>query len=256
MSTRLRLLADLPRAVPLAQIAAVYQPQVSLPANRIVAVEALSRWNHPELGMISPADYIELAEATGDIHEVGRYMFEEAIACAQSWRESGIEVSVNVSAIELSHPLFFTRLAEDLERSQLAPQAITIEITETQPVLNMPSVVKRLQELIDIGLGVSIDDYGTGHSSMELLDRLPVTEVKIDQSLVRDTSRASTDLMTEVIRFAHDKNVRVVAEGVETTEQFERVRELDCDRAQGYLIGRPMSKPDVEALIFLSQNPS
>ncbi|CAN5381874.1 hypothetical protein BH11ACT5_BH11ACT5_26460 [soil metagenome] len=246
-----RLASDLHGAVARGEIVAHYQPQVDLATDRIVAAEALARWRHPELGLISPAIFIPIAEETAVIHSLGRYMIDQVLETLAGWRSDGIdlEVSVNVSATQLTTLQFFDRLDADLEGYELAPNDLTIEITESLPVLDTPSIALRLDDLRRRGLGISIDDYGVGHSSLKQLERMPATELKIDQSLVQDDSVESLALMTAVVELAHWRGLRVVAEGVETTEQLELVRELECDRAQGYLLGRPMAADELEALV-------
>ena len=246
-----RLASDLHGAVARGEIVAHYQPQVDLASGRIVAVEALARWRHPELGLISPAIFIPIAEETALIHSLGRFMIDKVLETISGWRSAGIdlEVSVNVSATQLTTLEFFDRLDADLGALEFEPNALTIEITESQPVLETPSIALRPDELRRRGRGISIDDYGIGHSSLKQLDRMPATELKIDQSLVQDASVESLALMTAVVQLAHWRGLRVVAEGVETEEQLNLMRELECDRAQGFLLGRPMAAEDLEALV-------
>lgn len=246
-----RLASDLYGAVARGEIVAHYQPQIDLATDRIVAAEALARWRHPELGVISPTVFIPIAEDTAIIHSLGRFMIAEVMSTVAGWHAADIdlEVSVNVSATQLTTIEFFDRLHSDLARFDLAPQAVTIEITESHPVLDTPSIAQRLAQLRQRGLGISIDDYGVGYSSLRQLERMPATELKIDQSLVQDESLEALALMTAVVELAHWRGMRVVAEGVETHEQLERMRELECDRAQGYLLGRPMLQDELEQLV-------
>ncbi len=246
-----RLASDLHGAVARGEIVAHYQPQIDLATDRVVAAEALARWRHPELGLISPAVFIPIAEETAVIHSLGRFMIDKVLETLAGWRADDIdlEVSVNVSATQLTALQFFDRLDADLERFDLAPNALTIEITESHPVLDTPSIARRLEDLRRRGLGISIDDYGAGHSSLKQLERMPATELKIDQSLVQDDSVESLALMTAVVELAHWRGLRVVAEGVETPEQLELMRELECDRAQGFLLGRPMAAEELAALV-------
>ncbi len=246
-----RLLEDLFGAVDRGEIIAHYQPQVDLATGRIVSAEALARWRHPELGVISPAVFIPLAEETALIHGIGRFMIEEVLNAVTRWRSQGIdlEISVNVSANQLTTLQFFDQLDDDLARVHLAPNSVTIEITESYPILDTPSISHRLDELRQHGLGISIDDYGIGHSWLQQLERMPATELKLDQSLVQDDSVESLALMTAIIELAHWRGLRIVAEGVETAEQLERMRELLCDRAQGFLLGRPMPQDELLALL-------
>jgi EAL domain-containing protein (putative c-di-GMP-specific phosphodiesterase class I) len=246
-----RLVSDLAGAVERGEIVAHYQPQVDLASNRIVAAEALARWRHPEFGLIAPGVFIPIAEETALIHSLGRFMIDQVLSAVGQWQSRGIEleVSVNVSANQLTTLEFFDQLDSDLSRLHLAPGAVTIEITESYPILDTPSIALRLNDLRRRGLGISIDDYGVGYSSLQQLERMPATELKIDQSLVQDESVQSLALMTAVVELAHWRGLRVVAEGVETEAQLARMRELDCDRAQGYLLGRPMPQDELELLV-------
>jgi EAL domain-containing protein (putative c-di-GMP-specific phosphodiesterase class I) len=254
-STRLdpeeRLIADLAGAVERGEIIAHYQPQIDVASGRIVAVESLSRWVHPQLGMQSPLVFIPIAEEFGMIDDIGDFMLDDACHFVASLRARDIplEVSVNVSALQLATPAFFTRLAELISDLQLEPGAITLEITESRFIANRPQVSKRLGALRDLGIGVSIDDFGVGHSSVEQVLALPASELKIDRLIVQDESATNGALLATIVRLVTDRGLRTVAEGVETEAQLQRVRELGCDRAQGYLIGRPMSRDDLEALL-------
>ena len=246
-----RLLEDLFGAVDRGEIIAHYQPQVDLATGRVVSAEALARWQHPGLGVISPAVFIPLAEETALIYDIGRFMIEEVLKTVTRWRSQDIdlEISVNVSANQLTTLQFFDQLVDDLARAHLAPNSVTIEITESYPILDTPSISHRLNELRQGGLGISIDDYGIGHSWLQQLERMPATELKLDQSLVQDDSVESLALMTAIIELAHWRGLRIVAEGVEPSEQLERMRELLCDRAQGFLLGRPMPQEELLALL-------
>jgi len=232
------------------ELAAWFQPQIDLATGRIVSVEALCRWTHPELGAIEPSVFIPLAEELGLIDEIGQFMIEEGCAAAEKWSRLAhpIEVSVNVSPAQLVTSTFTDRLAVELRRLNLAPGSLTVEITESLRIEDLPVVVQRLDQLRELGLGVSLDDFGIGHSSMTQLRRLHATELKIDRSLIADDSETVTAMLRSVVDTVHEAGLLVVAEGIETAEQLERVRELGCDRAQGYLLARPMPKPAVELL--------
>lgn len=246
-----RLAQELRGAAERGEIVAHYQPQIELATGRIVGAEALARWRHPELGVIAPGVFIPIAEETALIHSIGRFMLSTVLETAAHWRRGGIdlEVSVNVSANQLTTLEFFDLLDADIAHYELPTNAVTIEITESQPILDTPSIADRLSVLRAHGLGISIDDYGVGYSSLQQLDRMPATELKIDLSLVQDDSVEAYALMTAVVELAHWRGMRVVAEGIETPEQLARVRELDCERAQGYLLGMPMSRDDLEELV-------
>jgi EAL domain-containing protein (putative c-di-GMP-specific phosphodiesterase class I) len=246
-----KLSGELQVALELGQITAHYQPQVDVATGRIVAAEALARWTHPTLGAVSPTVFIPLAETSELIHSLGIFMLEQAVAALTRWASEGfvIGVSVNVSPTQLTRSGFYDRLESELTGLSLPAGSLTIEITENQPLFDSAVSIQRLSRLRRRGLGVSIDDYGVGHSSLAQLDRLPATELKIDQSLVQDDSAESLALISAVIELAHWRGMRVVAEGVETGEQFQRISELDCDRAQGFLLGRPTRREWLEELV-------
>jgi EAL domain-containing protein (putative c-di-GMP-specific phosphodiesterase class I) len=248
-----RLATDLVGAVGRGEIVAYYQPQLDIATERIVAVESLSRWNHPELGLQSPLDFIPIAEEIGLINEIGNFMMEDGCRCAVDLERRGtpVDVSVNVSAIQLGTPDFIDELEGVLSTTGFRPGAMTIEITESRLIANRPRVSDRLGALRELGVGISIDDFGVGHSSVEQLLALPATELKIDRTIVQDV--ASDALMGTIVGLVRDRGLRVVAEGVETTEQLDRVRALKCDRVQGYLIGMPMPRAELHEFLDARQ---
>lgn len=242
-----RLVRDLRGAVGRGEIIPHYQPQLDIATGRVVAVESLSRWLHPVLGMQSPLLFIPLAEEFGLIDEIGAYMVREALCCAMELQrlEFEVDVSVNVSAIQFARQDFFDDLDEALDRLDLRPGAITLEITESRLIANRLKVAARLRRLRDRGVGISIDDFGVGHSSVEQVLALPANELKIDRTVVQDETATQGVLLATIIRLVKERGLRTVAEGVETEAQLERVRELGCDRAQGYLIGWPMPQDEM-----------
>ncbi|HEY4269687.1 MAG TPA: EAL domain-containing protein [Galbitalea sp.] len=246
-----RLIADLKGAAGRGEITAYYQPQIDVSTGAIVAVESLSRWLHPELGMQSPLVFIPLAEEFGLIDDLGDFMLGEACACAADFaaRSIPVEVAVNVSAIQLARIGFFVHLEELLDEMHLSPDAITLEITESRFIANRPQVSERLARLRNHGVGISIDDFGVGHSSVEQVLALPANELKIDRTVVQDETATDGGLLATIIRLAQDRGLRTVAEGIETQSQLDRVRALGCDRAQGYLIGEPMPKNELDELV-------
>jgi EAL domain-containing protein (putative c-di-GMP-specific phosphodiesterase class I) len=244
---------DLDGAVARGEIVAVFQPQVDVRTRRVVAVEALARWRHPELGLVAPDIFIPLAEEHELIAQIGDFMFDQGCRCAAEWQALGhpVDVAVNVSAAQLMTLDFLDLVAESIARHGLSPESLIIEITESLPLENVPEVTARLFELRDLGLGISIDDFGTGYSSLAQVLALPATELKLDQSLIKDT-HSSPLTVHEAVAMAHGKGLRVVAEGVETEEQFALARELECDRAQGYLFSRPISEAELGLLLAAS----
>ncbi|WP_411721980.1 EAL domain-containing protein [Mycetocola sp.] len=242
--------SELRGAVDRAEIQAWFQPQVDVGTGRIAAVEALSRWQHPTRGLISPLVFIPEAEDTGAIHEIGALMLREGCRHAARWRDQGfrLDVSVNVSAVQLAKPGVFAQLHDLLDSFALPEGTLTIEITESQLIADLSDVANRLARLKSFGLGISLDDFGTGYSSLNQLQDLPITELKIDRSLIQEQFVGGA-LIELAVALLQERGVRVVAEGVETEEQLERVRDMRCDRAQGYLFGRPMPVNDVDTLL-------
>lgn len=246
-----RLAADLPLAVAHGQIIAHYQPQFDVATRDVVAAETLARWMHPELGLIGPSVFIPLAEQLGLIGELGDHMIGVACDSALDWQRSGhaIEVAVNVSATQLGDREFAHRLLSAIRDRGLDPRLLIVEVTESTEIIDVSAVAERLDWLRGVGVTISVDDFGTGHSSIEQVLDLRATELKIDQSLIRDESIAARTLLAAVVTFAHDKRLRVVAEGIETESQLARAAELHCDRAQGFLLGRPIDKATFDALL-------
>ena len=233
------------------EIYAEYQPQVDLETGRIVGAEALSRWRNDEFGRIPPANFIPLAEDTGAIHEIGRYMIVEGFRCAADWarRGLGVSMSVNVSPMQLRSDDIVQQITDNLDRRSVAPEMFSIEITESLPLEDLPNVIGRLNRIRALGVGVSIDDFGAGFSSVELVDSLPASELKFDLSLIHDRSESAEELMSRLVSEVKPRGIRIVAEGIETVSQLYRARALGCDRAQGFLTGRPMSCNDFEQLL-------
>lgn len=240
MTTAEELAAELTGVVERGEIEAFYQPQVDLTSRQPVAVEALARWAHPRFGLVPPNLFIPLAEAFTAIHDIGDYMLQAALRQAAEWRGLGLDISIaiNVSPVQLSDLSFLDELQSKVDAEKLPLSAVVIEITESQPVVLVESVTSQLQELRDGGLGISIDDVGTGYSSFAQLAGIPATEIKIDKSLVQEPSVADT-IIRGIIDDALAEGLRVVAEGVETEEHLATAVALKCDRAQGYLFGRP-----------------
>ncbi|MCU1413325.1 MAG: hypothetical protein JWN80_665 [Microbacteriaceae bacterium] len=243
---------DLVGAVERREIVAYFQPQIDLATRTIASVEALSRWNHPTLGTLTADAYIPLAESNGLIHEIGDFMLDEGCRCASKWINLGIdvEVAVNVSAAQLTTSDFFERLLRNLNRLTLPANRMIVEITESLAIADHRDAARRLEFVRNAGVAVSIDDYGSGYSSLDQLLRLPATELKMDRSLVQRTGAGSDEQLEATIDLAHDMGLRVVAEGIETDAQLDRVRDLGCDRAQGYLTGVAVPEHDIEQLLL------
>lgn len=250
----MNLVDDLSGALERHEIVSYFQPQVDTGSQRIVAAEALARWQHPVHGLLTPDIFIPAAQEHGLIDDIGEFMVDEAWAAAARWRDAGnpIQVSVNVSATQLSTDRLTDQLTRKLRESDLKGQAIIVEITETHEFEDAPEVATRLRHVRELGLGLSIDDFGAGFSSIERLKRVPATELKIDLSLIQDDTDDAYAVLIEIVEEAHRRGMRVVAEGVETEAQRHRVEVLRCHRAQGFLYGRPM--PMVELGAMLAQS--
>lgn len=233
---------DLRTAIDADQIFALYQPQVDVSSRRVVAGEVLARWRHPDHGVVSPLDFIPLAERTALIDDIGLKMLHLGWRAAHDWNTSDIQVgvAVNVSPVQLSSERLDDAVAFLVEHSELPADTLTLEITESHRILDVPGVSARLESLRGLGVGVSIDDFGVGYSSMERVEELPISEIKIDISMVQDASDAGYAAFMEIAEYAHARSLRLVAEGVETEEQLDRVERLRCDRAQGWLFGEPL----------------
>jgi EAL domain-containing protein (putative c-di-GMP-specific phosphodiesterase class I) len=234
------LAADLTGVVERGEIVAFYQPQVNIQSRQPVAVEILARWAHPKFGLVPPNLFIPLAETFTVIHEIGDYILKTGIRQAAEWRGAGLDLTlaVNVSPVQLTDLSFLDSLQTKVDAAGLSLDAIIIEITESQPVVLVESVTTQLHDMRERGLGISIDDVGTGYSSFAQLAGIPATEIKVDKSLIQDPGPADL-IIKRIIDDAHAEGLRVVAEGVETEEHLAAATLLACDRAQGYLFGRP-----------------
>jgi diguanylate cyclase (GGDEF)-like protein/PAS domain S-box-containing protein len=232
-----------------------YQPEVHLATDRVVGVEALVRWDHPEHGLTSPANFLPVAEETGLIVTIGEQVFEQACAQAAAWYERlgdhAPTVWVNLSARQLASPKLVEVIAEAVRSILPSPSILGLEITETDIVPDDEDSRHTVQQLSDLGVRLAIDDFGTGFASLSYLWRFPADVVKIDQTFVHrlDHERDATVLIAAMIQLAHSLGKTTVAEGVETEEQLVRLRRLGCDTVQGYLLGRPAPAPDIEHLL-------
>jgi diguanylate cyclase (GGDEF)-like protein/PAS domain S-box-containing protein len=254
---RITLETMLRRACELGQLHLVYQPQIDLASGEVIAVEALLRWTHDELGPIAPQEFVPLAEETGLIASIGDWVLQRACTDLRDWRRSGagqLRVAVNVSGRQFQQVDLAKRLERLLRRLGLPASAIELELTETALMREDASTNQAIADLQRLGVGLALDDFGTGYSSLSYLRRFPVQRVKIDRSFVCDMARSERDaaLAGAVTMLAHGLGMRVVAEGVETGEQLACLRDLNCDEAQGYLLGRPTPAAQVPRLLRLA----
>jgi diguanylate cyclase (GGDEF)-like protein/PAS domain S-box-containing protein len=231
-----------------------YQPQVSLRTGRMVGVEALVRWQHPRLGLLSPGDFVPLAEQTGLIVRLGDWVLRGACRQSKAWQLAGlppVTISVNVSARQFRERDWVGQVAAALAESGLAPGFLELELTESLIMQDPRRAVVTMQELRDLGVQIAIDDFGTGYSNLSSLKTFPISRLKIDQSFVRGLPEALGDsaITAAVISLGHQLGLGVTAEGVETAAQMAFLREHGCDDVQGYFIGRPLPAAAVEAML-------
>ncbi|MBI5007155.1 MAG: EAL domain-containing protein [Nitrosomonadales bacterium] len=234
-----------------------YQPQVDLATGKLCGVEALIRWHHPDKGAISPAEFIPVAEETGQIIPIGEWVLRTACAQLVQWRKAGLNdftLSVNLSIRQLRQPILAEQVRKVLAESDLEPGYLELEITEGIMMGDNQIAMNFLSEMDELGVKLSIDDFGTGFSSLNYLKKMPVHKLKIDQSFVRDieTDESDAAIIRSIIALGHRLNLRVIAEGVETQEQLDFLRIRGCDEIQGYFYSRPLAAEDITRFI---QNP-
>jgi diguanylate cyclase (GGDEF)-like protein len=240
---RLKMEGDLRRGIENGELRLHYQPQIDLSTNKILGAEALVRWQHPKLGLIAPAKFIPMAEDTDLIVPLGEWCLREGCRQLRSWQKSGLtklRVSVNVSPNQFHQKNFVETVGQVLSETEIDPQTLQLEITESSLIQDADNVVTRLRELKEMGLMVAIDDFGVGYSSLGYLKQLPIDMLKIDRSFVSDATSDPDDaaLIMAIITLAHNLRLKVMAEGVETDEQLRFLRLLRCDEGQGYLFGK------------------
>jgi diguanylate cyclase (GGDEF)-like protein/PAS domain S-box-containing protein len=241
-------------AVAAEQFVLHYQPKVEVATNRLTGLEALLRWQSPELGMLSPNDFIPLLEETGLILEVGQWVLKQAVQDYHVWLAGGFDppqVAVNISPLNLREPNFATDVKRLLGQRTRESLRLELEITEGQIMDDIEDAVAKLQAIRGAGIGVAIDDFGTGYSSLSYVARLPVSSLKIDSSFIAGMmdSPHNMTIVSTIISLAHCLNLKVVAEGVETDEQLKLLRLLRCDEMQGYLFSRPLPADEIRDLI-------
>jgi EAL domain-containing protein (putative c-di-GMP-specific phosphodiesterase class I) len=222
-----------------------YQPKMNLATGAVIGVEALIRWRHPERGLVSPAQFIPIAEECGFIVPIGRWALREACRQGRAWQDAGlapVRIAVNISAVELRARDFVAGVRTILTETGLDPRCLELELTETFLMQDSKSTVAVLQALKAMGLHLALDDFGTGYSSLSYLKRFPIDTLKIDQSFVRDVTTDADDasIVSAVISMGKSLHMQVVAEGVETRAQLEFLQELSCPEGQGYYFSPPV----------------
>ncbi|MGM0846818.1 MAG: bifunctional diguanylate cyclase/phosphodiesterase [Bacillota bacterium] len=235
-----------------------YQPIVELSGRQVIGAEALIRWNHPYLGLISPMEFIPLAEETGLIGPIGNWVLQEACQQAKKWQEKGLDefyISVNVSANQFQQPSFMNQINEALKLSGLSPEHLCLELTESVMIGHSVHIIDRMEELSALGVKIAIDDFGTGYSSLSYLKHLPLHVLKIDKSFVQNIEESSSDyaIVQAVSMMGKGLGMQVIVEGIETSEQLVLLDDLNCDLGQGYFISRPIPPEEMEKWIMDSR---
>jgi EAL domain-containing protein (putative c-di-GMP-specific phosphodiesterase class I) len=241
-------------AVERGELALHYQPKIDLKTGAIVGAEALIRWTHPTRGSISPGQFIPVAEACGLILPISTWVLRKACLQARAWSDAGLPVTtmaVNVSALEFREENFLRGLFAVLSETGMDPKALELELTESVLMKRADAAASVLQALREKGVRIAIDDFGTGYSSLSYLRKFPVDALKIDQSFVRQISAGGDDktIVTAVIGMARNLKLRVIAEGVETLEELDFLRNNQCDEAQGYYFSRPVPPEQFATLL-------
>ncbi|KZE69482.1 hypothetical protein AWM68_04245 [Fictibacillus phosphorivorans] len=256
---RLKLEGYLRKAVQKGELEPYFQPQYCLKTDKVIGFEALVRWNHPELGLISPMQFIPLAEEIGLIDEIGRFVLMESCKQLKRWHDGGaphLSISVNVSGRQFQRLSFVYEVKEALETAGISAEYLHLELTESTMIQNVQYSISIMEELRELGVRLSIDDFGTGYSSLSYLKDFPVDSLKIDQSFIRHLSddyfnTSDAAIIKAIIMMCEGLSLSTVAEGVETYEQMKLLREYGCHTAQGYIISKPM--PACEAGEFLEK---
>ncbi|WP_244095785.1 sensor domain-containing protein [Rhodoferax ferrireducens] len=250
----LQLVNALRHALPRHEFELHFQPQVALQDGHIVGAEALLRWRHPELGMISPAEFIPIAEDSGQILAIGEWVLRTAVRQLKQWLDAGLRpmvIAVNLSAVQFRHPNLMALVTRILDEAALPPEFLELELTEAAAMDDPPAAIAIMNKLDEHGIRMSIDDFGTGYSSLSYLKKFKVNKLKIDQSFVRDISDDPDDkaIVTAIINLASSLGMHTIAEGVETASQLAFLRLQGCDEVQGYYVSKPLPKDQFEAFV-------
>jgi len=253
-ANKLNLEGKLHQAIEKNELCLYYQPQIDTKTNKIIAAEALIRWHQSELGMIQPNDFIPLAEETGQIFKIGEWVIHEACRQNKEWQDMGfnaIRIAVNLSGIQFMQKNLGLKIAQSLNSTQLNPEYLELEITESIMMRNIDETITTILELTDMGIAISVDDFGTGYSSLAYLKKFPLKALKIDKSFVSDIPEDKDDMMitSAIISMAKSLGLKVVAEGVEKKEQIHFLKEQHCDLMQGYYFSHPLPAPEFAQLL-------
>ncbi|WP_416151333.1 EAL domain-containing protein [Salipaludibacillus sp. HK11] len=230
-----------------------YQPQIDLKENKVIGLEALLRWHDEKLGDVSPSEFIPIAEDSGLIYQIGDWVLEQACYQAKKWHDKGfaMRMGINISPKQFQRPDFVGKVKNILNKSGVDPTLLDLEITENDLLYNREECFKTLERLKELGMTISIDDFGTGYSSLSYLRQFPIDTLKIDQSFIREVIENANDqaIVTSIIQLAHNMNMRVIAEGVETAEMVMFLNERSCDEMQGFLYSKAMPAENVMSFV-------
>jgi diguanylate cyclase (GGDEF)-like protein len=259
VAERLKLETKLQKALEQEQFVLFYQPKVDLGTGRVAGLEALIRWNDPETGMVMPMLFIPMLEETGMIVDVGAWAMKQAVTQYAAWQAAGLPplpIAVNVSQVQLKRKDFVASVQWAIAAAGKAAHGLDLEITESMTMEDIESSIEKLKLIRALGMGIFIDDFGTGHSSLRYLTRLPITALKIDRAFIQHMATNPDDvaIVSTVIALGHNLNLKVIAEGVETEEQSKFLRLLRCDQFQGYLFSKPVPADQVPALLARTTN--
>jgi diguanylate cyclase (GGDEF)-like protein len=256
ISKNLKLENDLKQALERNELTLYYQPIVSLRTDKIIGFEALVRWKHPELGMVSPLEFIPIAEETGLIIPIGKWILYEACRQISSWHKNykdsnSLIVNVNMSAMQLKQWDIVQQITEVLRETELSPKNLNIEITESALITDVKNSQIVLEQIRDLGVSIQIDDFGTGYSSLSYLQQFPFNVIKVDRSFVQELDlNKNNGVVKSIILMAHELNMKVTGEGIETAGQLTQLKKLGCENGQGYFFSKPLNKDDAEKLLI------
>ncbi len=249
---------DLVKALENDEFKIYYQPQVSAIDETILGAEALIRWNHTERGLISPNEFIPIAEETGLIVNIGEKIIDKTIEQIKHWKDSNIKVvpiSINLSPLQFQQQNLVQYIDNVLQNYNIDPSLVKFEITESTALKDINQTINTIKIFNSMGIEVALDDFGTGYSSLTYLKQLPISSLKIDKAFIRDINSdiREASIVLNIITLAHDLSIKVVAEGVETLDQYTILKDYGCDEIQGYYFGKPMPVSEFES--FIKKNP-
>lgn len=251
---RLSMESEMRKAIEREEFVLFYQPQIDIESGRVVGMESLIRWIHPEKGMVPPFHFIPIAEETGLIGPIGEWVIFEACRQTKAWQEAGLnglKVAVNLSGRQFTDKQLLEKIATTLEQTGLKPDDLELEITESTIMNDIESTIKVLERLSEMGMALAIDDFGTGYSSLSYLKRFPINKLKIDKSFIDDviTSDDDATIVAAIIGLSHNLKLNVICEGVEDIDQLHWLKENKCNEIQGYFFSKPLPADEFEAFV-------